>query len=67
MIPTIIDPALYCQLEDNQLIGINEGYVDDFNRAGTDEWKAHSDATLERLETIGNQQAPFKFAGKHIT
>ena len=29
--------------------------------------KNHSDATFERFETAGNQQAPFIFAGIHIT
>ena len=46
---------------------INGSYVDDLLRAGTDEWKTHPDATLERFETTGNQQAPFTFAGMHIT
>ena len=27
----------------------------------------YSDATLERVETTRNQQAPFTFAGMHIT
>ena len=31
------------------------------------EWQTHSDATLERFETTGNQQTPLKFAGMHIT
>ena len=67
MIPTIIDSSLYCQFEDNQLEGINGSYVDDLLRAGTDEWQTHSDATLERFKTTGNQQAPFTFAGMHTT
>ena len=35
--PTIIDPFLYCQFEDDHLVGINGSYVDDLLRAGTDE------------------------------
>ena len=67
MTPTIIDPSLYSQFEDDQLVGINGSYVDKIFRAGTDEWNTNSDDTLERFETTGNQQAPFKFAGMHIT
>ena len=37
-------------------------FVQEQNRGQT-----HSDATLERLETTGNQQAPFIFAVMHIT
>ena len=62
MTPTIINPFLFCKFEDDQLVGINGSYVDDFLRAGTDDWQIHSDATLERLETTGNQQAPFTIA-----
>ena len=67
MIPTIIDPSLYCQSEDNRLMRIKGSYVDDLLRAGTNEWQIHSDATLERFEKSGNQQAPFTFAVMHIT
>ena len=67
MTPTIIYPSLYCQFEDNQLVGINGSYVDGLPRPGTDEWQTHSDATLERFETSGNKKAPFTFAGMHIT
>ena len=67
MTPKIIDRSLYCQFEDDQLVGINGSYVDDLLRAGTDEWKNYSDATLERFETTGSQQAPSIFAGMHIT
>ena len=67
MTPTIIDPSLYCQFEDDQLFGINGSYVDDLLRAGADEWQTHSDATLERFETTRNQQASFIFAEMHIT
>ena len=49
------------------LMGINRSCVDELLQAGTDEWKTHSDATLERSKTTGNQQAPFKFSGIHIT
>ena len=31
MIPTIIDPSLYCYFEDDKLIQINESYVDDLH------------------------------------
>ena len=48
-------------------MGINGSYVDDPHRAGTDEWQTHSDATLKRFKSIGNQQALFAFAGMHIT
>ena len=48
-------------------MGISEDYVDDLLRAGTNEWQTHSDATLERSDTTGNQQEPFNFAGMHIT
>ena len=47
MTSTIIDPSLYCQFEDDKLVGINGSYVDDLPRAGKDEWQTHSDATLE--------------------
>ena len=67
MTPITIDPSLYCQFEDNKLIRINGRYVDDLFRAGTDEWKTHSDTTHERFETTGNQQALFTFTGMHIT
>ena len=30
MIPTTIDPSLYCQFEDDELVGINGSYADDF-------------------------------------
>ena len=66
MIPTIIDPCLYFQFEDEQLVGINGSEVDDLLRAGTNERRTYSDYTLERFETIGNQQAPFTFAGIYI-
>ena len=48
MTPTIIDPFLYWQFEDNQHVEIYGRYVDDLVQAGTKEKKAHSDATLER-------------------
>ena len=67
MTTTIIDPSLYCQFEDEQLVGINGGYVDNFPRAETDEWQTHSHATLERLENNREQQAPCTFAGMNIT
>ena len=67
MIPTIIGPSLYCQFEDGRLVGFNGSYVDDLLQAVTDEWKTHSDSTLERFETTGNQQAPFIFVGMLIT
>ena len=67
MTTTIIDPSLHCQFEDEKHVGINESYVDDALRAGTNEWKTRSDFTLERFETTGNQQASFIFAGMHIT
>ena len=67
MTPTIVDPSLYCQFEDDRFVGINGAYVDDLLRAGMNEWQTHSDATLEQFETTGNQQAPFTFAGMHIT
>ena len=38
MIPTIVDSSLYCQYEDDQLVGINGSYVDGLFRAGTVEW-----------------------------
>ena len=49
---TIIYPSLYCQFEDNQLVGINGSCVDDLLRAERDEWQTHSDAALERRETV---------------
>ena len=67
MTPIIIDPSLYCQFEDDQIVGINGSYVDDLLQAGTNEQQTHADATFERFETTGNQQAPFTFAGMHIT
>ena len=67
MDPKIIDPSLYCQFEDDQLVRNNRNYDDVFLRAGTDEWETRLDATLERLETTGNQQAQFTFAGMHIS
>ena len=67
MTPTIIDPSLQCQFEDEQLVGTNGSYVDDLFRTGTNESQAHSDDTLERFEITRNQQALFTFAGMHIT
>ena len=66
MIPTIIDPSLYCQFEDDQLVGINGRYVDDFLRVGMNEWQTHSEATLKQFETYENQEAPLTFAGMYI-
>ena len=63
----IIDAFLYCQIEDDQVIEINESYVDDLFRAGTEKWKTHLDATLERSETTGNQQTPSTLARMHIS
>ena len=48
-------------------MGTNESYVDDLLRVETNEWQTHSDATLERLESAGNQKESFTFAGIHIT
>ena len=67
MIPTILDPSLDCQCEDDRLVRINGSYVDDLLRAGMDEWQIPSDATLERFGTTANKQAPFTFAGMHVT
>ena len=67
MICAIFYESLYCQFEYGQLVGINGSYVDNFLRAGTSGWKTHSNATLEKLETFGNKQAPFTFAEMHIT
>ena len=66
MTHTMIDPSLHCQLGDGQHVGINGNYVDDLLRVGTDNCKIHSNATLERSETTGNQQEPFSFALMHI-
>ena len=57
--PTVIDPSLYCQFEDEKIAGINESYIEGLPRAGIEEWKTHSDATRERFEKTGNQQASF--------
>ena len=67
MAPSTIDPSLYYQLEDFQLVVINGSYVDDPLRSGMDEWKTYSDATLELLETTANQQTQNTPAGMHIT
>ena len=64
---TTINLSLYCQFEDDQHVGINGGYADDLLRARTYEWEIHSDATPERFERTGNQQATFTFAEMHIT
>ena len=64
---TIIDPLLYCNFENNHIIGINSSYVDDLLRTGTNECTAQADATLERFGTTLNDQPPFIFAGTHIT
>ena len=66
MTPTLIDPPLYCQFEDDQLVGINGSYTDDLPLTETNGWKTHSDATFERFKIAGNQQAPFTLAGVHI-
>ena len=46
MASTIIDPSLYCKIEDHGLIDINIKYVDDLLRVGTNEWKHQANATL---------------------
>ena len=65
--PTIIDSSLYYQLEDDQLVGVNGSYFDDLLRAGTDNWKTHSNDTFEQFGTAGKQQPPFAFTGMLIT
>ena len=67
MIPLLIDPFLYWKFEDDQFFRTIACYVDDLLRAGPDKWKTNSDASLDRIETDGNQQAPFPFAGMHVT
>ena len=67
MTPAIINPSLYFQFEDDQLVRALGIYVGDLLRAETNDWQTHLDSTFERFETIGNQQAPFTFAGIHIT
>ena len=62
MTPTITDQCSYCQLESDQPMGINGYYINDLLRARAYEWKTHSDAVLQRLETTGNQIAQFIFA-----
>ena len=66
MIFTIIDPFLYSQLEEDQLVGINESYVDDLLLAGTDNWKILSNDTFKWFEATENQQTRFTFAKMHI-
>ena len=53
--PAIIDTSFYCQFEYNQLVGINRSYIDDLLQTGTDNWKAHLNATLERFKTTGTK------------
>ena len=67
MASTIFDPFLSDQFKDEQLIGNNGIYVDDPLQEATYESETHSDATLERFKTIGNQQAPYTLSGVHIT
>ena len=67
MNPTIINLSLYCQFEDDQLIGTDRRNVDDLLRARTGNWKIHSKAILERSETSGNRQSTFTIVRIHIT
>ena len=67
MTPTIIDPSPYCKFEKSQIIGINRSYVDGLLHKGTRESRSQADATIEGLETAGNEQPSFTFAGVHIT
>ena len=48
-------------------MGINGSYVDDLLQGGADEWRTHSDATLERFETFRSQKEQFTFSGLDIT
>ena len=56
MTPTIIDSSLYCQFEQDQLIGIYGRYVDDLLQVENNERQAHSNTTLRRFEAARNQQ-----------
>ena len=67
MTPIIIDPSLYCEFEDDQLVGINGSYVGDLLREGTDDLRTYSDTTLEQSEITGNQQAPTILTRMDIT
>ena len=66
MTQTIIDPSLYCKFEENELVGLNVGYVDDLPRAGADECYS-TDESLEIFETTGREELPLIFYGMRIT
>ena len=63
----LIDQSYFYHFEDKKLVKIIWSFVDSLIRAGTYEWKAHSDDTLKRFETTEIKLSPLKFAGIHIT
>ena len=67
MTSATIDPSLYCLFEDDKLVGIDGSYVDDLLRAGTNEWKTHWDATVERIQITEIKQEQLTFIGMRIT
>ena len=56
MTHTITNPFLYCQVKDEQVLGINRTYVDDLLRAETNENQTHSEASPERFKRAENKQ-----------
>ena len=67
IIAAIIDPSLYCKLENSQLIGLNVIFVDDFLRVENNEWKHQAHSTLQRFDTTRNKYSPFTLAEVNIT
>ena len=51
MTQNIIEPSLYCKLEDRELIGINGNYVDDLLQTGRKYWKIQAKANFERFKS----------------
>ena len=57
---------MYFPFCSGELIGVNGIYVDDLLCVGNDKFKSTESFTLERLETVGNDEVPVTFAGIRI-
>lgn len=62
-----LDPALYYIKKNNILFGFSGGYVDDFMRAGNQEFKKLSNMTNEIFDMGQNEQIPTDFTGFSLT
>ncbi len=67
MVPMKTDPALYLEVKDGNLIGINANYVDDMLRAGTTDFREHCRKTHSTFEMSEEDELPCDFAGFKIS